>query len=249
MADEFELILDTDEEVEARLELDLIPGPEGGYYKPAVDAEGNIDFTPSKDTMPQVPGGNIRGPQGLSAYDLAKAAGYTGTEEEFAAEQAGFAENAAAVAAAVERTEASVATAVESAVVAQGAAERAEAAKESIVFDENAIKGYVTEAQSSAREAKASEEAAVRSADSAASAQKAAEKARDEAQSIVGGDYMDKPVYDPQGKAQDIFKYIDDAVGNIPTPDVSGQIRTHNTDPAAHSDIRAAMPTILVKNW
>lgn len=39
------------------------------------------------------------------------------------------------------------------------------------------------------------------------------------------------------------------AIQNIPTPDVSGQIEAHNTDTAAHSDIRAAMPTILLKNW
>jgi hypothetical protein len=44
--------------------------------------------------------------------------------------------------------------------------------------------------------------------------------------------------YDPTGKAQDVFAYVDNAVGNIPTPDVSGQINTHNTSGSAHSDIR-----------
>ena len=38
-------------------------------------------------------------------------------------------------------------------------------------------------------------------------------------------------------------------IAAIPTPDVSGQISTHNTDTTAHSDIRAAMPTIILKNW
>lgn len=31
-------------------------------------------------------------------------------------------------------------------------------------------------------------------------------------------------VYDPQGKHQDVFKYVDDAVKAIPTPDVSGKL-------------------------
>lgn len=48
----------------------------------------------------------------------------------------------------------------------------------------------------------------------AESAKEAAEKARDEAQSIVGGDFMDKNVYDPQGKARDIFAYVDEMLGS-----------------------------------
>ena len=53
--------------------------------------------------------------------------------------------------------------------------------------------------------------------------------------------YLSKSVYDPQGKAQDVFKYVDDAVGNIPTPDVSVQIDTHNGDPNAHASIRKSI--------
>lgn len=34
---------------------------------------------------------------------------------------------------------------------------------------------------------------------------------------------------------------VDSAIASIPTPDVSGQINTHNTDTAAHSDIRTAV--------
>lgn len=45
-------------------------------------------------------------------------------------------------------------------------------------------------------------------------------------------------VYDPQGKYTDIFAYIDEQVAKIPTPDVSGQISSHNTNTAAHNDIR-----------
>lgn len=47
--------------------------------------------------------------------------------------------------------------------------------------------------------------------------------------------------YDPTGKAQDVFAYVDNAVGNIPTPDVSGQINAHNADGNAHADIREAV--------
>lgn len=35
--------------------------------------------------------------------------------------------------------------------------------------------------------------------------------------------------------------YVDEAIGEIPTPDVSGQIDTHNTDSSAHADIRTAL--------
>lgn len=35
--------------------------------------------------------------------------------------------------------------------------------------------------------------------------------------------------------------YVDDAIAAIPTPDVSGQIETHNTSTTAHSDIREAI--------
>ena len=36
-------------------------------------------------------------------------------------------------------------------------------------------------------------------------------------------------------------KYVDDAIANIPTPDVSGQINTHNISSDAHADIRQAI--------
>lgn len=50
-------------------------------------------------------------------------------------------------------------------------------------------------------------------------------------------------IYDPQGKHQDVFKYVDDAIGAIPTPDVSVQIKAHNESETAHPDIRNAIPT------
>ena len=58
-------------------------------------------------------------------------------------------------------------------------------------------------------------------------------------------------VYDPKGKAQDVFQYADAKAGAaqsaaatytdnkikaIPTPDASGQIETHNTSENAHAD-------------
>lgn len=47
-------------------------------------------------------------------------------------------------------------------------------------------------------------------------------------------------VYDPNGKAQDVFAYTDQKIAAIPTPDVSGQIETHNTAKNAHSAMFAA---------
>ena len=38
-------------------------------------------------------------------------------------------------------------------------------------------------------------------------------------------------------------KYVDDAIAEIPTPDVSGQINAHNTSETAHEDIRRAIST------
>ena len=50
-------------------------------------------------------------------------------------------------------------------------------------------------------------------------------------------------VYDPQGKHQDVFKYVDDEIAKIPTPDVSAQIKAHNESATAHPDIRDKIPT------
>ena len=63
-------------------------GEAGGYYAPAVDADGNLSWTASKADMPAVDGTNIKGPQGKSAYAYAVEGGYTGTEAEFAAKLA-----------------------------------------------------------------------------------------------------------------------------------------------------------------
>ncbi len=59
----------------------------------------------------------------------------------------------------------------------------------------------------------------------------------------AGAGDMLASVYDPQGKHQDIFAYVDDAIGAIPTPDVSAQIKAHNESEAAHPYIRGLIPT------
>lgn len=81
----------------------------------------------------------------------------------------------------------------------------------------------------------------------AEAAKAAAEKARDEAQSAAGGDYLDRPTYDPTGKKTDVFSYVDQKVANIQTPDVSVQIGSHNTDGAAHADIRALITGLTTR--
>lgn len=57
----------------------------------------------------------------------------------------------------------------------------------------------------------------------------------------MGAGDMLKAVYDPQNKNTDVFAYIDQAVQNVPVPDVSEQIAEHNTDGTAHPDLRAEL--------
>ena len=42
----------------------------------------------------------------------------------------------------------------------------------------------------------------------------------------------------------ELKEYVDESIASIPTPDVSGQIATHNTSDTAHSDIRNAISDI-----
>ena len=44
-------------------------------------------------------------------------------------------------------------------------------------------------------------------------------------------------------------KYVDDAIGTIPTPDVSGQINTHNVATDAHADIRELIGSLPTKTY
>ena len=104
-------------------------------------------------------------------------------------------------------------------------------------------------------------------AEVAEEARKAAERARDETQGIAGGDfastaYVDQKISDAEDKAN---AYTDKKIEEIPTPDVSGQINTHNTATDSHADIRNAVSeakataeslkptytatTMLASNW
>lgn len=59
----------------------------------------------------------------------------------------------------------------------------------------------------------------------------------------AGSGDMLAAVYDPQGKQLDIYKYVDDEIAKIPTPDVSVQITAHNKSQDAHPYIRGLIPT------
>ena len=50
-------------------------------------------------------------------------------------------------------------------------------------------------------------------------------------------------MYDPRGKRTDVYKYVDDAIKAIPTPDVSVQIKAHNESKTAHPYILGLIPT------
>lgn len=127
-------------------------------------------------------------------------------------------------------------------IVAQATAKASEAATSAA----NA-KASETSAASSAGAAKASEsnakysENAARTAKTDAEAAKRdAEKARDEAQNIVGGDFATKTEAQTYANTAEsnANAYTNQKIAAIPTPDVSGQINTHNTATDAHSDIR-----------
>lgn len=172
---------------------------------------------------------------GESAYAIAVKGGYLGTEQEFADDLANFEERAAVAVDGAQRAETAAGSAASAAGVATGAAseantsaDRAEAAKQGIVTAE-------ANAAASANAAKASENAAK-------AAQKAAEDARDAAGEIVGGDFATKT--EAKGYAaeaeQNAKDYTDEQIGKIPTPDVSGQIGTHNADETAHPAVLLA---------
>lgn len=59
----------------------------------------------------------------------------------------------------------------------------------------------------------------------------------------AGSGDMIAAVYDPQGKQLDIYKYVDDKIAKIPTPDVSAQIKAHNESQDAHPYISGLIPT------
>ena len=128
---------------------------------------------------------------------------------------------------------------------AQGAAQTA--ANETAAAVEADMKGYVSEAQAAkaaAEQAKSDAESAAETAAGEATnlvdtqlaqyvadaqaAKIAAEAARDEAQAFAGGDFLDRPTYDPQGRKQDIFAYVDDiAKGKVSVADIIDNLTTN----------------------
>lgn len=135
----------------------------------------------------------VQGPPGRSAYEVAQEGGYTGSEAEFWQDLTQFkplSEQAVAAATAAGESE-----------------RKAQTSETNAKNSENAAKASSATAADSEAAAKTAE-------DNAKAAQAAAEKARDDAQAIAGGDFMTPAVYDPQGKAQDIFAYADAKAGS-----------------------------------
>lgn len=101
----------------------------------------------------------------------------------------------------------------------------------------------VEAAQRSEVNAKQSETNAKASEAAARDAQAAAEKARDETITMVGENYASiRYVNEKASTAESNARaYTDTAISKIPTPDVSGQINTHNSSTSAHADIRKAV--------
>lgn len=123
--------------------------------------------------------------------------------------------------AAAQSAENARAAAVSAQQMAESAAQNAavSAAQDAVAEVETEMEGYVSAAES---------------------AKVAAERARDEAQSIAGGDFATPAYVDSKASAAEsnANNYTDQKIAAIPTPDVSGQINTHNTDGSAHADIR-----------
>ncbi len=164
----------------------------------------------------------------------------------------------------------------ENATLAQSSADTALLAQQSATAAQVETAAYAQTATEQAQIAttqaqEATEHAALASVDA-----DRAQAAADRADSIVGGDFIpnsDRGVaggvatlddggqvpsaqlpamdYDAQGSAaqalSDAKQYTDAQIATIPTPDVSGQIDTHNSDATAHTDIRASIPA--VSDW
>lgn len=104
------------------------------------------------------------------------------------------------------------------AVSEQNALNSANAAKAS----EQAAKQYQEQACACATNAKTSETNAAKSENNASASERNAAKseaeakeAAEQAKSIAGGDFLERPVYDTQGKKRDIFNYVDEQIALI----------------------------------
>lgn len=75
------------------------------------------------------------------------------------------------------------------------------------------------------------------------------EKAAWNAKSNFSGNYNDltnKPTI-PSTDGLATESYVDNAISAIPTPDVNGQINTHNTSTSAHNDIRTLISDLTTR--
>lgn len=134
------------------------------------------------------------------------------------------AEQAAALAAqqAVENAENRLDGYVTDAQNAAGAAQSAAGNAASAVV--TSLQGYLSAAEQARDDAQSAAQTAAEAAAGqvneqlaqfvldAQQAKAAAEKARDEAQAIAGGDFLERPTYDPEGRRTDIFRYVDNTV-------------------------------------
>ena len=139
--------------------------------------------------------------------------------EQFQAQLEAIKDDIAAAAKAVEETTA----------IKEAAAQSAESAEQAA----STAVSSAAHAQDCAAAAAASQEAAARSETNA-------EYWAGQASAAAGGDFATKQ--EAQGYASaaegNANAYTDRKVAAIPTPDVSGQINTHNADTSAHADIR-----------
>ena len=165
------------------------------------------------------------------AENAAQAAGASASQAANSAGAAKTSETAAATSATGAYQSAETAT--DRALDAQAAATRAENARDGV---ESAEQNAAQSASAAAQSATAAQTAE----SSAKAAQKAAEDARDAASEIAGGDFASKAEAKGYANTAEVNAntYTDQKIAAIPTPDVSGQIGSHNTDTASHNDIR-----------
>lgn len=116
---------------------------------------------------------------------------------------------------------------------AKQSADNAEAFKVAAETSATSAAGSASAAAASATAANASKNAAKASEDNA-------KYWAEQAQGASGGDFATRTEAQNYARTAEsnANKYTDQKIEAIPTPDVSGQINTHNTSSSAHSDIR-----------
>lgn len=120
---------------------------------------------------------------------------------------------------------------------ALNSANAAEASRQAALACQEQACLCATQASLSQQKAATSESNAATSEQAAKKAQEEAEKAAGEAKAIAGGDFLETPVYDPNGKETDVFKYVDDAMtekfgeeGKLPVQNGGWYINSDTTE-------------------